>query len=85
MNLDVVQSMINNSTWIDPEHDRVYRFDNGKHLSINGKNHLVYSLQSTNNKIVLQLGPKDCYYVDYVNDFLLHLYNDAEKFRITPE
>jgi hypothetical protein len=77
--------MINNSTWIDPEHNRVFRFANDQHLSINGKNHLFYSLQSAENKIVLKLGPTDSYYVDYVNDFVLHLYNNDEKFRITPE
>jgi hypothetical protein len=85
MNIETIHGMINNSTWTDKASKRVYRFANGKDLSINGKNHLEYSLNTLDNKIILELGSEKKYFVDYVNDFNLWLSNGEEKFKIMPE
>jgi hypothetical protein len=85
MNAEVINCMLNNSTWANPEDKNIYKFSNGKELSINGKSHFKYSLNSVEDKIIIQLGYKKEYYIKYINDFTLYLYNDEEKFRIIPE
>ena len=85
MDIGIINEVINNSTWISPESSNTFKFTNGKELCINGKNNLNYTLNIVDNKIVLQLGTNKSYYIDYVNDFFLWLYNNSEKFRIVPE
>jgi hypothetical protein len=85
VNIEIINKMINNSTWICPKSSNTFKFTNGKDLSINGKNHLNYTLTAVDNKIVIQIGSNKSYYVDYVNDFNLYLYNSNEKFWIVPE
>jgi hypothetical protein len=85
MNIETIRKVINNSTWVSNENNTIFEFSNGKDLSINGKNHLQYSLSFADNRVVIQMGVIRKYYVDFINDFTLCLYNDNEKFRISPE
>ena len=85
MNIETIQGMINNSTWTNPENKHVYQFCNGRDLILDGKDHVSYSLNYSENKVVLQLGPKKKYFIEYINDFILSLYNNEEKFVIMPE
>jgi len=85
MNIDVLQGMLNNSIWTDPENESDYKFSNGNDLTINGNDHLPYSLYVSGNKILLQFGSKKSYTIEYVDDFNLNLYNGNEKIRIMPE
>ena len=80
-----IKCMINNSTWISHEKNTVYRFINNSHLSINGKNHLRYSINTCNNYIEIQLGSQEKYQIEYVNDFILKIFNTNESFNIMPE
>lgn len=85
MNIETIKSMINESTWTNTESKSVYRFSSGNHLSINGKDDLQYSLNVSENKVVLELGSKKKYFIEYVNDFILNLYNGEERFSIMPD
>ncbi|NJO91880.1 MAG: hypothetical protein HC831_25130 [Chloroflexia bacterium] len=85
MNKNTIERMLNNSSWINPEEKIVYKFINAGFLSINGAEYLPYSINSVNNRIVLQIGTDKSYNVEFVNDFILRLYNNKESFRITPE
>ena len=85
MNLHTINSLINNSTWLDNEKQVVFQFSNGKDLSINGKNHIEYHLNSIGKKTVIQLGPRGKYTVEFINDFTLYLQNDNEKLKLMPE
>ena len=84
MKIDVIKGMIKDSTWIDPERHTVYKFANENHLVIDGSNHIKYKVKRSNNRIVIQLGSAKKYFVEYVNDFILNIYNHEEKFMITP-
>ena len=84
-NIDIVNAMINNSTWSDLEKRKVYKFENGRDLWINGNKHLTYVLDSTGDKVKIKLGAIGFYFVEYVNDFTLYLYNDKEQFKLMPE
>lgn len=84
MKIEVIKGMINNSTWIDPEKNTIYKFANENHLVIDGTNHIKYRVKKNNNKVVIQLGSAKKYFVEYVNDFILNIYNRDEKFMITP-
>ncbi|RPH29214.1 MAG: hypothetical protein EHM93_17600 [Bacteroidales bacterium] len=84
MKIKIIKDMINNSTWVDPENKTIYKFAENNELFINGKNHLRYLLKMSNNQIVIKLGSKQAYFVEYVSDFNLKIYNDEEVFRITP-
>lgn len=84
MNIEIIFQMINNSTWTSSNNKYVYNFINGRDLSINGQNHQEYSLNISDDKIILQLGSSYTYYVEYINDFNLHLYNAQERFKIMP-
>ena len=77
--------MITDSTWKCVEKKTVYKFFNGNSLSINGKNHSYYSINSQNDKLELHLGLGKIYNIEYVNDFNLKLKNDNESFAITPD
>lgn len=77
--------MLNNSTWVSKDNNTTFKFSNGNTLSINGKNNSHYSLSLTGKEIVIQLGAEKSYYVNYIDDFTLCLYNHNEKYRITPE
>jgi hypothetical protein len=81
----LIRDVINNSTWVNRETKMTLRFSNGKDLAINGKNHMVYSLKSIADKTIIKLGYEKSYYVDFINDFTLSLYNQQEQFQITPE
>ena len=83
MTKEIINKMIDNSSWIDIKNNIIYKFTNRKNLLINGKSNLQYTLDSLGNKIVLQLGT-NLYMVKYVNDFILDLCNDIENIRITP-
>ena len=83
--VDVINSMLNDSTWADKTKNQVYKFENGRDLWINGINHLTYVLNFTSGKVKIKLNNFDYYYVEYVNDFTLYLYNEKEKIRIMPE
>ena len=85
MDKETIKRIINNSTWNSPEKKNIYRFANGNILSINDENHSNYSINSYNNKIKLKLGPEKIYYIEYVNDFKLILYNNSESFSIMPD
>lgn len=84
MEIEIIKGMLSNSTWIDPENQTIYKFAENNELYINGKNHLQYLLKRCNNQIVIKLGTKQKYYIEYVNDFNLQIFNDVEVFRITP-
>jgi hypothetical protein len=85
MNKDTIYNMISNSTWVCKDNHNVFKFSSGNSLSINGKNHLQYSLIHLENRIVIQMGAEESYYVDFIDDFTLCFYNNNERFRITPE
>jgi hypothetical protein len=82
--IGIIKGMINNSTWVDPENNNVYKFFNINDLAINGENHSHYALNKRNDKIAIELGSKQVYFVEFVNDFQLIIYNNDEKFRIVP-
>jgi hypothetical protein len=84
-NVDVINSMLNDSTWSDLAKGKVYKFENGRDLCINGNNHLTYLLNGAKGKVKIKIGTLGFYFVEYVNDFTLYLYNDKEKFRLMPE
>ena len=84
MKIEIIKGMITNSTWIDPENKTIYKFSENNELFINGKNHMHYLVKRQNNQIVIKLGSKKIYTVEYDSDFSLHVYNDEEEFRITP-
>ena len=85
MNAEIINGMISNSCWVDPVNKSIYKFSAGNNLLINGRQKSLYSLGFSENKVVLKYGLNHRYYIDYVNDFILNFYNDAEKFSITPE
>ena len=85
MDIKTINCLINNSTWINHENNTIYEFVNDTSLSINGKEHFQYSINVIDNKLVIQIGARVNYCVDYINDFILCFYNNNEKFRITPE
>jgi hypothetical protein len=85
METKIIKNMVNNSTWINPDAKIVYKFINDSVLSIDGVENLPYSINSVSDKIVLQIGTDKSYNVEFVNDFILRLYNNKESFRITPE
>ena len=84
MKKEIIKGMTSNSIWVDHENQTIYKFSGNNELFINGKNHLQYLLKRCNNQVVIKLGTKQKYYVEYVNDFNLNIYNDEEIFRITP-
>jgi len=85
MIIETIKCMTNNSTWVDNENKNIYKFFNNNDLAINGKNHSHYSINSSYNKIELQMGLGKKYNIEYVNDFILKLSNRNESFRIMPE
>ena len=85
MNAEIINGMISNSSWIDPVNKSVFKFSDGNNLIINGRNQKKYCLGYSGNKIIFQIGSSQFYYIDYINDFILNFYNEAEKFSITPE
>ena len=85
MDIVTIKSMLNNSTWYSYEKNTSYEFFNGNSLSINGVNHLHYSIASQKDKIELQISSGIKYNVEFVNDFTLKLYNNNEAFRLMPE
>lgn len=84
MEIEIIKGMINNSTWVNPENQTIYKFTGKNELYINGENHMRYLLKRCNNQVVIKLGSQKKYFVEYVNDFKLEIYNDKEIFRITP-
>lgn len=84
MAIEIIKKMITNSTWIDPQKQVIYKFSENNQLCINGKNHLQYLVKKRNNQVVLQLGSAQMYVIEYVNDFILQVYSNEEKFVITP-
>lgn len=84
MIVEIVKGMISNSTWIDPDSKVLYTFSNDKELCINGTNKLHYSIRKKSNQVVLKLGAKQTFQIEYVNDFHLNVYNDETKFRLIP-
>ena len=84
MDLEIIKNMVSNSTWIDPEKKITYKFSENNQLHINGSSSIQYSVKKSENKIVLQLGVARQYVVEYVCDFILKLYNEEEKFEISP-
>jgi hypothetical protein len=85
MDLDIIQGMINDSVWKNPDNEIIYQFANGKDLSINGKEPLSYKITFKDNKIQLLIGLEKSYNIEYINDFILKLCNTTESFRIMPE
>jgi predicted ribosome-associated RNA-binding protein Tma20 len=85
MDVEVINSLINNSTWSTLDNAAVYKFANGKDVYINGNTHYDYTINRNNNRIVMILGAAKKYYVNFINDFTLEFYNAKEKFRIRPE
>jgi len=84
MKTEIIKSLINKPTWVNPENQTIYKFSSKNELYINGENHLRYLLKRCNNQIVIKLGSQKRYFVEYVNDFNLQIYNDEEIFKITP-
>ena len=84
MSFEIIKQMIDNSTWTSSNQKYVYKFINDKIISINGHPNQTYTLNQSDNKIELRLGSTTTYFIEYVNDFVLNLYNAQEKFRITP-
>jgi phosphodiesterase/alkaline phosphatase D-like protein len=84
MAIEIIKKMITNSTWIDPQKQVVYKFSENNQLCINGKTNLQYLVKKRNKKIILQLSSAQMYVIEYVNDFILHIYSREEKFVITP-
>jgi hypothetical protein len=85
MNIEIINSLIHDSTWSTLDNTAVYRFVNGKDVYINGNTLCNYFINNIDNRIVIALGITKKYYVNYINDFTLELYNDKEKFKIMPE
>jgi hypothetical protein len=85
MEKQIIKSMLNDSTWKSPEKKDFYKFVNGDVLLVNGKDQFSYSIDSQNNKIVLQLGSEKTYSIEYVDDFNLKIFNNIESFSITPD
>ena len=85
MNVGIIKSILDNSTWIDNKNKNIYKFFNQNDLAINGVNHSHYFIQRNNNQIALKLSTNQIYFVEYVNDFHLIIYNNDEKFKIIPE
>jgi hypothetical protein len=85
MNIKTINTLINNSSWADPESRIVYNFSNGKDLSINGKDHLNYFIKAVNKKIEIQIGDEKRYIIEYVNDFSIKLHNEKETIRLRPD
>jgi len=85
MDKETICNMIINSTWKNHEKSNIYKFITGNMLSINGRNNLQYSVNINIDKIELLMGSEKRYYVEYVNDFTLKLYNNDESFNIMPE
>ena len=85
MNIEIINNLINDSTWSTRDNKAVYRFENGKDVYINNNTHYNYAINYTNDKIVIMLGVTKKYYVNYINDFKLELYNTNEKFTLMPE
>jgi len=84
MEIEIITRMLNNSTWIDPNKQTVYKFSDKNQLFINGKNHIQYELKERNNQVVIKQGSSKMFVVDYVCDFILNIHNNDEKFMITP-
>ena len=84
MDKKIIKCMLNDSTWKCLEKKTVYKFFNGNSLSINGKNHSHYSINSRKDKLELKLGLEKIYNIEYVDDFKLKLNNDNESFSIAP-
>ena len=84
MDTQTLKEMINNSTWVSLNDNKVFKFSNNREVEINGINQLNYTLQSRNNTTILSIDNEGNYTVDYLNDFNLKLYNEAEQFYITP-
>lgn len=84
MEIEIITRMLNNSTWIDPKKQTVYKFSENNQLFINGKNHIQYAVKKRNNQVVIKLGSSKPFVVDYVCDFILNIHNNDEKFMITP-
>ena len=84
MKIETIKGMIDNSIWIDPENKNIYEFSIENNLIINGKNHQCYMLKNFKNQIVIVLGTKHKYFIEYVNDFSLQIHNDEEVFTIIP-
>jgi hypothetical protein len=87
MNIEIINSLINDSTWSTLDNAAIYKFANGKDVYINGNTHYDYSINYniSNNRIVMIMGAVKKYYINFINDFTLELYNSNEKFRIRPE
>lgn len=85
MDIEIINSLINDSTWSTKDNNAVYRFENGKDVYINGNAHCNYAINYDNKRIVMLMGVSKKYYVNYINDFTLELFNTREKFMIMPE
>ena len=85
MDKETITCMLNNSIWNCPEKKAIYKFVEGNILFVNGKNHFQYSINSHKDKIELQIGSEKTYNIEFVNDFILRVFNNNESFRIMPE
>jgi hypothetical protein len=85
MDIDIINTLLNDSTWSNTDNNYVYRFANGKEVYINNSTCCNYVLNYDKNRIVILMGVAQKYYVNYINDFTLELFNTKEKFRIMPE
>jgi hypothetical protein len=85
MEKQIIESMLYDSTWESPEKKDFYKFVNGNILIVNGKDQFSYSIKSQNNKIVLQMSSKETFTIEFVNDFILNIFNNSESFRIIPD
>ena len=79
------QNMLSNSIWMSSEKNTSYQFTNGNFLSINGKDHTPYSINSHSNKVELLIDSITSYNIEYIDDFTLKLFNKIESFIIMPE
>ena len=77
--------MLSNSIWKSSEKNTIYQFTNGNFLSINGKDHKPYSINSHSNKIELLIDSITSYNIEYIDDFTLKLFNKIESFIIMPK
>ena len=77
--------MLSNSIWKSSEKNTIYQFTNGNFLSINGKDHIPYSINSNSNMIELLIDSTTSYNIEYIDDFTLKLCNKIESFIIMPE
>lgn len=85
MTINTLNKFIHNSSWITSDKKLVYKFANGRDLWINGKKHKYYSINLDKNKVVIDIDGRGKYYIEYINDFKLSLYNEKERFIILPE